>query len=159
MIYFSVNSYILFCFLKSEVMNQAFFTYINLLICTTSQITYHQPCYACFVTIGRCGITMVTGSRQVFDAARRANAHDFICGFPDGYQTLVGERGHAVSGGQKQRWALHCACLSCILLTPLSLPFMHSVNPFVTAFHAFIHSIQLAQLCMLLKLTTIRLPF
>lgn len=41
--------------------------------------------------------------QQVYDAAIRANADDFIRNFPDGYNTAVGERGHAVSGGQKQR--------------------------------------------------------
>ena len=40
---------------------------------------------------------------QVYDAAIRANADGFIRSFPDGYDTTVGERGHAVSGGQKQR--------------------------------------------------------
>ena len=40
------------------------------------------------------------------DAARQANAHDFICGFEDGYKTLVGERGVRLSGGQKQRVAI-----------------------------------------------------
>lgn len=39
-------------------------------------------------------------------AARLANAHDFIVDFPDGYDTVVGERGAAVSGGQKQRLAI-----------------------------------------------------
>ncbi|GFR73008.1 ABC transporter B family protein [Elysia marginata] len=43
---------------------------------------------------------------EVEDAARQANAHDFICGFEDGYNTLVGERGVRLSGGQKQRVAI-----------------------------------------------------
>lgn len=48
---------------------------------------------------------------EVFEAARQANAHDFIMGFPDGYATVVGERGARLSGGQKQRIAIARACL------------------------------------------------
>lgn len=43
---------------------------------------------------------------EVFAAARAAAAHDFIESFPQGYNTLVGERGVTLSGGQKQRVAL-----------------------------------------------------
>ncbi len=48
---------------------------------------------------------------EVIEAARQANAHDFITAFPDGYQTKVGERGVQVSGGQRQRLAIARAIL------------------------------------------------
>jgi len=43
---------------------------------------------------------------EIEEAARAANIHDFIAGLPAGYDTIVGERGYRLSGGEKQRIAL-----------------------------------------------------
>ena len=59
------------------------------------------------IRYGRPGATRT----EVEAAARAANAHDFVGGFPDGYATVVGERGVRLSGGQKQRIAIARALL------------------------------------------------
>jgi len=48
---------------------------------------------------------------QMFNAARAANAHDFILDMPQRYQTLIGDRGVKLSGGQRQRLAIARAIL------------------------------------------------
>jgi ATP-binding cassette subfamily B protein len=59
------------------------------------------------IAYGRPGATQA----EIENAARLANAHDFIAGFPEGYQTVVGERGVKLSGGQRQRVAIARAIL------------------------------------------------
>ena len=49
---------------------------------------------------------------ELITAAETANAHDFIAGFPDEYETVVGERGVQLSGGQRQRVAIARAVLA-----------------------------------------------
>ncbi|CAL8095684.1 unnamed protein product [Calicophoron daubneyi] len=43
---------------------------------------------------------------EIEEAAKEANAHDFICALPEGYDTVLAERGGGMSGGQKQRLAI-----------------------------------------------------
>jgi len=54
------------------------------------------------IAYGRPGATR----GDIEEAARHAHIHDFIRGLPDGYQTMVGERGLKLSGGEKQRVAI-----------------------------------------------------
>lgn len=43
---------------------------------------------------------------EVEEAAKAANVHEFVAGFPEGYETMIGERGITLSGGQRQRVAI-----------------------------------------------------
>jgi ATP-binding cassette subfamily B protein len=49
--------------------------------------------------------------KEIITAAKAANAHDFVVGFPDGYDTMVGERGQSLSGGERQRISIARAIL------------------------------------------------
>lgn len=54
------------------------------------------------IRYGRPGAT----DEEVYEAAKKANAHEFIMGLPEGYNTDIGQRGIKLSGGQKQRLSI-----------------------------------------------------
>ncbi len=54
---------------------------------------------------------MDANREEIEEAAKRAHAHDFIRALPDGYDTVIGERGSSLSGGQRQRLAIARALL------------------------------------------------
>ncbi|MFN2226095.1 MAG: ABC transporter ATP-binding protein, partial [Anaerolineae bacterium] len=58
------------------------------------------------------------GQEELEAACRAANIHEFIAGLPEGYDTLVGERGYRLSGGEKQRLAIARVILKdpCLLI-------------------------------------------
>jgi ATP-binding cassette subfamily B protein len=60
------------------------------------------------ISYGHPGATL----EEIIAASRAANAHDFIVGFPDGYETMVGERGQSLSGGERQRVSIARAILN-----------------------------------------------
>ena len=72
------------------------------------------------ITYGKENATM----EEIIEAARNANIHDFITELPDGYQTMVGERGTRLSGGQKQRLSIARA----IIIKPKILIFDDSTS-------------------------------
>ena len=59
------------------------------------------------IAYGKPGAT----DEEIIDAARKANAHEFVNRFPEHYDTIVGERGIKLSGGQRQRIAIARAIL------------------------------------------------
>jgi ABC-type multidrug transport system fused ATPase/permease subunit len=58
------------------------------------------------------GVNRDVTQEEIEQACRNANAHDFVVEWPNGYDTLVGERGVKLSGGQKQRLAIARALLT-----------------------------------------------
>ena len=60
------------------------------------------------IAYGKPGATQ----EEIEEAARKAHAHDFIAGFPEGYEAMVGPRGVKLSGGQRQRIAIARAILA-----------------------------------------------
>lgn len=54
------------------------------------------------ILYGRPGAT----EEEVIEAAKRANIHDYVMSMPEGYDTVIGERGVKLSGGQKQRLSI-----------------------------------------------------
>ena len=53
------------------------------------------------------GVGREVPQEEIEKAARAAAIHDVILSFPSGYNTLVGEKGVTLSGGQKQKWQWH----------------------------------------------------
>lgn len=85
---------------------------------------------------------------QVEAAAKAAQIHDFICSLPDGYQTLIGESGVKMSGGEKQR-----VCIARAILKDAPIIVFDEATSFTDAENE--HKIQLALTELLQGKTTI----
>jgi ATP-binding cassette subfamily B protein len=91
------------------------------------------------IAYGRRGAT----EPQIVEAARLANAHEFIVNLPGGYDTLVGDRGMQLSGGERQRISLARAFLKdapiLILDEPTSAMDLHTESLVLEAFERLMH--------------------
>jgi len=83
-------------------------TYRNLLALVQQEVFLFDGSVADNIAYGRHDAT----EAEIEDAARRANAHEFILKLPEGYDTFIGERGVKLSGGQQQRLAIARAILA-----------------------------------------------
>ena len=83
-------------------------TYRDLLALVQQEVFLFDGSVADNIAYGRHDAT----EAEIEDAARRANAHEFIQKLPDGYETFIGERGVKLSGGQQQRLAIARAILA-----------------------------------------------
>ena len=83
-------------------------TYRDLLAIVQQDVFLFDGTVADNIAYGRHDAT----DEEVEDAARRANAHEFIEKLPEGYETFIGERGVKLSGGQQQRLAIARAILA-----------------------------------------------
>ena len=73
----------------------------------SQEVTLFDDTVRANIAYGRAGAT----EEEIFEAAHHAAADDFIAELPDGYETVVGERGVRLSGGQRQRLAIARAML------------------------------------------------
>ena len=71
--------------------------------CVSQEPTLYARSVRRNIMYGLEGTDFEPTEEDIKDAAVKANAHGFIAGLPDGYETDVGERGVQLSGGQKQR--------------------------------------------------------
>src|SRR5262245_40656246 len=92
----------------TDVRNFRLTTYRDLLALVQQDVFLFDGSVRDNIAYGRHDAT----AAEVEDAARRANAHEFIAKLPDGYGTVVGERGVRLSGGQQQRLAIARAILA-----------------------------------------------
>jgi ATP-binding cassette subfamily B protein len=83
-------------------------SYRQLLAVVQQEVFLFDGTVAENIAYGQRGMTQ----DQIIDAARRANAHEFIERLPEGYETLIGERGFKLSGGQRQRLSIARAILA-----------------------------------------------
>lgn len=83
-------------------------SYRSLLAIVQQEVFLFDGTVAENIAYGRRGASM----QQIEDAARRANAHEFILQLPEGYETTIGERGFKLSGGQRQRLSIARAILA-----------------------------------------------
>ena len=73
----------------------------------TAQLVSQDPVLFCTSITENIGFGVHNPQQDaIVNAAKLANAHEFVSNFPDGYDTVVGERGTRLSGGQQQRIAI-----------------------------------------------------